>query len=81
MIERTMDMIERVINILADFTTLEKNKITKDSELVIDLDLNSLDVISVVVAFEDEFDIEIPDQKIKELVTVGDIVEYLEKNV
>lgn len=74
-------MIERVINILADFTTLEKNKITKDSELVIDLDLNSLDVISVVVAFEDEFDIEIPDQKIKELVTVGDIVEYLEKNV
>lgn len=44
--------------------------------------MSSLDVINVVVAFEDEFDIEIPDQKIKELVSVGgDIVEYLEKNI
>ena len=43
--------------------------------------MSSLDVINVVVAFEDEFDIEIPDQKMKELVTVGDIVEYHEKNI
>lgn len=74
-------MIEKVIDILVDFTTLEKDMITEKSGLVTDLGLSSLDVINVVVAFEDEFDIEIPDQKIKELVTVGDIVEYLEKNV
>lgn len=74
-------MIEKVIDILVDFTTLEKNMITEKSGLVTDLGLSSLDVINVVVAFEDEFDIEIPDQKIKELVTVGDIVEYLERNV
>mgnify|MGYP004568271319 CR=1 FL=1 len=73
-------MIERVINILADFTTLEEDKIKRESGLVTDLGLSSLDVINMVVAFEDEFDIEIPDQKIKELVTVEDIVEYLEKN-
>lgn len=72
-------MIERVVNILADFTTLEKEKITKETGLITDLGLSSLDIINVVVAFEDEFGIEIPDQKIKELVTVGDIVEYLEK--
>ena len=74
-------MIEKVIDILVNFTTLEKNMITEKSSLVTDLGLSSLDVINVVVAFEDEFDIEIPDQKIKELVTVGDIVEYLERNV
>jgi acyl carrier protein len=74
-------MIEKVIDILVDFTTLERNMITEKSGLVTDLGLSSLDVINVVVAFEDEFDIEIPDQKIKELVTVGDIVEYLEKYV
>lgn len=74
-------MIERVINVLADFTTLKKDKITEESKLTVDLGLSSLDVINVVVAFEDEFDIEIPDQKIKELVTVGDIAEYLDKNV
>ena len=74
-------MIEKVIEILAEFTTLEKEKITKESGLTTDLGLNSLDVINVVVAFEEEFDIEIPDHRIKELVTVGDIEEYLEKNV
>lgn len=74
-------MIERVINILADFTTIKNDKITEKSKLTVDLGLSSLDVINVVVAFEDEFDIEIPDQKIKELVTVGDIAEYLDKNV
>lgn len=74
-------MIKKVIDILADFTTLEKDMITEKTSLVTDLGLSSLDVINVVVAFEDEFDIEIPDQKIKELVTVGYIVEYLERNV
>lgn len=74
-------MIKKVIDILADFTTLEKDMITEKTSLVTDLGLSSLDVINVVVAFEDEFDIEIPDQEIKELVTVGDIVEYLERNV
>jgi acyl carrier protein len=44
---------------------------------VADLGLSSLDVINVVVAFEDEFGIEIPDQIIKDLTTVGDIVRYL----
>ena len=72
-------MLEKVINILSEFTLLEKEKITKDSGLVNDLGLNSLDVINVVVAFEEEFDIEIPDSKIKELVNVADIVEYLER--
>ena len=51
-------MIKKVIDILADFTTLEKNMITEKSGLVTDLGLSSLDVINVVVAFEDEFDID-----------------------
>lgn len=74
-------MIERVIDILTEFTDLDKEKITENSGLVTDLGLNSLDVINVVVAFEDEFDIEIPDNKIKEFVTVEDIVEYIENNI
>lgn len=74
-------MIEKVIDILVEFTEVDREKITKESALVKDLELNSLDVINVVVAFEEEFDIEIPDTKIKDLVTVGDIMEYLEKYV
>jgi acyl carrier protein len=70
-------MLDKVIDILSEFTTLDKNKITEASRLMTDLELNSLDVVNVVVAFEDEFDIEIPDRKIKDLNTVGDIVKYL----
>jgi acyl carrier protein len=72
------DMLEKVIGILSEFTALEKDKITEESALIADLGLNSLDVINVVVAFEEEFDIDIPDKAIKSFSTVGDIVKYLE---
>lgn len=71
-------MLEKVIEILSEYTEVKKDCIKEESSLVNDLGLSSLDVISVVVAFEDEFDIEIPDQCIKDLVTVGDVVKYLE---
>lgn len=71
-------MLEKVIEILSEYTEISKDNINMESGLVNDLGLSSLDVINVVVAFEDEFDIEIPDQIIKELVTVGDVVKYLE---
>lgn len=74
-------MLEKVIDILSEFTMLGKDKMSEQSNLVIDLGLNSLDVINVVVAFEEEFNMEIPDQKIKDLVTVGDITKYLEEHV
>jgi acyl carrier protein len=70
-------MLDKVIEILSDFTTTDKDKITESSELIADLGLNSLDVVNIVVAFEDEFDIEIPDTKIKDLITVADIVQIL----
>ncbi len=72
-------MTEKVIDILSEFTELEKNKITEKSNLISDLAFSSLDVINAAVAFEDEFQIEIPDACIKNMLTVGDIVEMLEK--
>ena len=74
-------MTERVIDILSEFTGLRKEMITEQSALAADLGLNSLDVINMVVIFEEEFDIEIPDQDIKELAMVGDIVSYLDAHV
>lgn len=74
-------MLEKIIDILAEFTVLEREKVTEQSSLIGDLGLNSLDVINMVVAFEEEFDIEIPDEKLKDFVTVGDIVKYLEAHV
>lgn len=74
-------MLEKVKNILLDYTEVPANEITLKSDLVNDLDLNSLDVVNIVVAFEDEFEIEIPDRVIRDLTTVEDIVRYLETYV
>lgn len=74
-------MLERTISLLEDFTDIDVEEITEETALVDDLGLSSLDVINIVAAFEDEFDIEIPDRIIPTLRTIGNVVEYLEENV
>lgn len=72
-------MLERTVCILKEYCEID-GEITRDSALIDDLGLSSLDVINIVAEFEDEFDIEIPDRIIPTLRTVGDIVDYLEAN-
>ncbi|MGN0621071.1 MAG: acyl carrier protein [Porcipelethomonas sp.] len=74
-------MIEKVIEILSEFTEMKPEQMNRDTKLVADMGLNSFDVVNVVVSFEEEFDIEIPDRAIRDLQTVGNIVEYLESHV
>lgn len=74
-------MFEKVIEVLREFTEVSTDEISLETDLVRDLDLNSLDVVNIVVAFEDEFDIEIPDRVIKDLTNVENIVKYLEEHV
>lgn len=75
-----MRMFERAVAILKEHIDNDEIEITRDSALVDDLALSSLEVINIVADFEDEFDIEVPDRVIPSLRTVGDIVDYLEKN-
>lgn len=72
-------MLERTIKILSEHVT-NGAEIKAESGLVADLGLTSLDIVDIIVAFEDEFDIEIPDQIIPSLTTVQDIADYLEKH-
>lgn len=74
-------MTEKVIKILSEFTEMNPMQMKRDTKLVADMGLNSFDVVNVVVAFEDEFDIEIPDRIIKDFQTVGSIADYLESHV
>ncbi|MBO5076290.1 MAG: acyl carrier protein [Clostridia bacterium] len=73
-------MFDRTVAILADHIDGNAEDITRESALVDDLGLSSLEVITIVSEFESEFDIEVPDRVIPTLRTVGDIVDYLEKN-
>ena len=74
-------MFDKTVEILKEYIDNDEVEITRDSALVDDLGLSSLEVINIVAAFEDEFGIEVPDRIIPTLRTVGDIVDYLEKNV
>lgn len=74
-------MIEKVKKILLNYTEASVDEMKPEMDLVKDLGLNSLDVVNLIVTFEDEFGIEISDRTIKNLKTVGDIVECLERDM
>lgn len=74
-------MLKKIKKILQNYTEVSNEKLTPETDLMKDLDLTSLDVIDIVLAFEDEFGIEIPDRAIRDLVTVGDIEKYLKEHV
>ncbi len=73
-------ILEKVIELLADQLSVDPSIINEDSNLVDDLDADSLTVIDLVMCLEDEFGIEVPDNEVENLKTVGAIVHYIEEN-
>ena len=74
------DMAEldtKVKNIIADELGVEKEKLTNEASFMEDLGADSLDTVELVMAFEKEFDIDIPDEEAEKLRTVGDAMKYL----
>lgn len=73
-------MFEKLKTILVDELSLNPDDITLGAELVNDLGINSLDLADLVFLCEDTFNVEFNDDDIHKLITVGDVVEYLEAN-
>ena len=71
-------MLDKVSSIISEYQDIPADTIHADSHLVNDLGFTSYDVVSLVGKFEDEFDIEVPDRKIKLMKTVDDIVKFIE---
>ena len=72
-------IFEKVAAILAEQLDVELDTIKMETSLVDDLGADSLDVVDLVMSLEDEFDVEIPDEDVENVRTVGDIVKYLEE--
>ena len=70
-------MDKKVIEIMANYLGLKEEEITSDMDLMDDLNINSYDIMSIVCKFEDEFDIEIPDEDIRNFRTVKDVLSYI----
>ena len=70
----------RVREIIINELGLEPEKVTDDASFVEDLGADSLDTVELVMAFEEEFTIDIPDEDAEQMRTVGDAISYIEKN-
>ncbi|KAJ1650098.1 mitochondrial acyl carrier protein [Dispira simplex] len=68
---------ERVLEVLKDFDKVPQDKLTPKSDFAKDLGLDSLDIVEVVMAIEEEFTVEIPDKDADEIRTVGQAVDYI----
>ncbi len=72
------NILERVVDIVAEELAVDSDEITENSSFIEDLGADSLDVVELVMAFEEEFDVEIPDEDAENIKTVEDAVSYLE---
>ena len=71
---------DKVVKLIAENLDIEESAINADSVITVDLGADSLDVVDLCMAFEDEFGVEIPDDAVENIRTVGDIVKFIEDN-
>lgn len=74
-------VFDKVKKIIVDQLDVEEDKVTEAASITDDLGADSLDVADLVMSFEEEFDIEIPDDQVEKIKTVGDIVKFIEEKV
>ena len=74
-------VFEKIKAILVDQLDADEDTVTLDAQIGDDLGADSLDVADIVMSLEEEFDIEVPDDQVINMKTVGDIVKYIEDNV
>tara|TARA_Y100001001_G_C7861427_1_gene257869 strand:+ start:322 stop:555 length:234 start_codon:yes stop_codon:yes gene_type:complete len=72
------DVAERVKGIVVEHLGVEEDKVTESASFIDDLGADSLDTVELVMAFEEEFSIEIPDDAAEKIQTVGDAVKFIE---
>ena len=74
-----MALEEQVIGIVAEHLQVPLDEITRESSFVDDLKADSLDIVELVMGFEDEFNIKIPDDDYDKIMTVGDAIDYIQE--
>lgn len=73
-------VFEKIVGMLAEQLGADENDMSMDTNIAKDLGADSLDVVELLMAIDDEFGIEIPDEEIENIKTIGDLVEYIQNN-
>ena len=74
------DVAERVKKIVVEHLGVEESKVTDNASFIDDLGADSLDTVELVMAFEEEFGVEIPDDAAEKISTVKDAIEFIQQN-
>jgi len=75
------DTFDRVKGIIVDLLAIDEDRVTKDARFREDLEADSLDLVELIMEFEDEFGGEISDEDAQKITTVGDAVQYIDKKM
>jgi len=79
--EENKMIFEKVRAIIVEQLDVDEEKVTLTANIQDDLGADSLDIVDLVMSFEEEFDMEIPDDQVETIKTVGDIVKYIEEKI
>jgi len=74
------EVFDKVKEIIVEQLGVAENSVTEDASFIDDLGADSLDIVELIMALEEEFDIEIPDSDAEKVVTIGDVVDYIKDN-
>lgn len=74
-------VLEKIKAILSEQFDVEEDSITSSTDISEDLGADSIDIVDLLMSIEDEFEIEIPDEEVENIRTVGQVVKYIEKNI
>ena len=74
------DTADRVQKIVVEHLGVEADKVTQDASFIDDLGADSLDIVELVMAFEEEFGVEIPDDAAEKITTVKDAINYIDEH-
>ncbi len=74
------DIKNKIVEIIADRLSVEPEKVVDDASFIDDLGADSLDIVELVMAFEEEFGLDIPDDAAEKILTVKDVINFIEEN-
>ena len=77
----TEEVFEKVKNIIVEQLGATESSVTMEASFIDDLGADSLDIVELIMALEEEFDTEIPDTDAEKVVTVGDVVDYIKEHI